>query len=439
MNPMAHLWESTLVATVAAVLALAMRPAPARLRHGVWLLASLKFLVPFSLVTIAGGIAAAWATAITPHELSATVSWLDRSFSFLSIGTTTPTAGIVPALLANTLPVLFGVWAAGAAAILAWRFQQARKTAAVVRASAALDQGREYDALCRLLGRISRPCRIQLRRGDSSLEPAVIGVFRPAIVWPDGLSQRLTDAELEAILAHEVCHVIRRDNLVGYVHVAVEAIFWFHPLVWWLGARLLHERERACDEEVLLMGAHTESYAEGILKVCGFCLRAPAAFAAGVGGSGLSHRIERIMRQPRGASRAPATPWIVAAIAVLMAAPSFAIGMAGAPGTFAGTQDRNNVYKPGDGVKHPVLVREVKPKYTAEAMRAKIQGVVKMAVVVLETGDIGDVRITQSLDNEYGLDDEAVKAVNQWLFKPGMKDDKPVAVEIAIEMSFKLK
>jgi TonB family protein len=62
-----------------------------------------------------------------------------------------------------------------------------------------------------------------------------------------------------------------------------------------------------------------------------------------------------------------------------------------------------------------------------------------MAAVVLETGEIGDVRITQSLDNEYGLDDEAVKALKQWLFKPGTKDNKPVAVEIAVEMSFALK
>ena len=70
-------------------------------------------------------------------------------------------------------------------------------------------------------------------------------------------------------MAHEVCHVRRRDNLTAALHMLVEAAFWFHPLVWWLGARLVAERERACDEAVLRLGRRPEAYAEGILKVCG--------------------------------------------------------------------------------------------------------------------------------------------------------------------------
>jgi len=58
---------------------------------------------------------------------------------------------------------------------------------------------------------------------------------------------------------HEVQHVRRRDNLAAAMHLVVEAIFWFHPLVWWLGARLVEERERACDEEVLRLGNQPES------------------------------------------------------------------------------------------------------------------------------------------------------------------------------------
>jgi beta-lactamase regulating signal transducer with metallopeptidase domain len=301
-------------------------------------------------VSIAGGAVAGWAMAYTPRQLSATVSWLDRSFSILSISAgAMPAAGSMQTLIASALPIVFGVWTAGALTTLVRRFRQARTAIALRRCSGAIERGREHDALRRILDRLPRPRRIELRRSASTLEPAVVGVLRPAIVWPDGLSDRLNDGELESILAHEVCHVVRRDNLAGYIHVAVEMIFWFHPLVWWLGARLLHERERACDEEVLRMGAHTESYAEGILKVCGYCLRAPAAFAAGVCGSALSQRIERIMRQPRGASRAPATRWVIAALAVLIAAPSFAIGVV----TATATQERGTVYKPGDGVKHP--------------------------------------------------------------------------------------
>ena len=91
---------------------------------------------------------------------------------------------------------------------------------------------------------------------------------RPILLWPERISQHLETEHLEAILAHELWHVRRRDNLAAALHMMVEAIFWFHPLVWWLGARLMDERERACDEEVLRLGTRPNVYAEGILRVC---------------------------------------------------------------------------------------------------------------------------------------------------------------------------
>ena len=84
-------------------------------------------------------------------------------------------------------------------------------------------------------------------------------------------------------------------------------------------------------------------------------------------------------------------------------------------------------------------MKEVKPKYNPEAMEAKIQGRIKLEAVVLETGEVGDVEIIESLDKVYGLDDEAVKCLTQWLFEPGTKDGKPVAVRVEVEMSFTLK
>jgi TonB family protein len=87
----------------------------------------------------------------------------------------------------------------------------------------------------------------------------------------------------------------------------------------------------------------------------------------------------------------------------------------------------------------PVPVRSVKPGYTAAAMDAHIEGKVLLAVVVLGDGKVGEVTVTESLDKEYGLDTQAVEAARQWLFKPGMKDGKPVAVLITLEMTSTLK
>ena len=94
---------------------------------------------------------------------------------------------------------------------------------------------------------------------------------------------------------------------------------------------------------------------------------------------------------------------------------------------------------PGKNVTLPSVVREVKPDYTAEAKAAGIQGTVTLKVVVKDDGTVGDIQVTQSLDTKYGLDEQAIKAAKQWVFKPGMKDGKPVAVQIHIELTFTLK
>src|SRR6185437_15001715 len=172
-----------------------------------------------------------------------------------------------------------------------------RRISVGIRNSAPLREGREVKALRRLeqAGGVQRKIEIFLSR--ASLEPGILGIVRPVLVWPQGISDRLEDSHLEAILAHEVWHVRRNDNLAAAIHMIVEAIFWFHPLVWWLGARLVKERERACGEGVLELGGERRAYAEGILKVCEFCLTSPLDCMAGVAGGDLKKRMVSIMTE----------------------------------------------------------------------------------------------------------------------------------------------
>ena len=96
------------------------------------------------------------------------------------------------------------------------------------------------------------------------------------------------------------------------------------------------------------------------------------------------------------------------------------------------------IYKIGDeGVKAPSIIREVKPKYTADAMRRKVEGTVELDAVILADGTVGDVTVKRSLDPD--LDEEAIKATKQWRFRPGTKDGNPVAVQVFIELTFRLK
>jgi protein TonB len=90
------------------------------------------------------------------------------------------------------------------------------------------------------------------------------------------------------------------------------------------------------------------------------------------------------------------------------------------------------------GVSDPELVQNSMPRYTSEAMRAKIQGSVELEAVVRPDGTVGDVRVVRSLDARHGLDQEAIKAAGHWVFKPGLKDGKPVAVLVRLVLTFRL-
>jgi TonB family protein len=96
-------------------------------------------------------------------------------------------------------------------------------------------------------------------------------------------------------------------------------------------------------------------------------------------------------------------------------------------------------YRPGNGVETPRLLKEVKPQYTAQAMRAKIQGEVLLECIVQPDGSVGNVRVVRSLDGAFGLDQEAIKAARQWRFAPGTRQGQPVPVLVTIAIAFTLR
>ena len=104
----------------------------------------------------------------------------------------------------------------------------------------------------------------------------------------------------------------------------------------------------------------------------------------------------------------------------------------------AGAQD-STIYTPGNGVSLPQATKQVKADYTEAAKANRIVGTVMLDVVVLSDGAVGDVTVSKSLDATYGLDESAVAAMKQWAFRPGMKDGKPVAVRVNVEIAFTLR
>jgi bla regulator protein blaR1 len=278
LSPLAnHLWQSTLFACAAWLLTLALRKSPARVRHWVWVVASVKFLIPFSvLIAIGGHIGWRTAPAIAPN-VSVVMGQVSQPFTATTVSS--PMLATVPTGPNPLAAILFGIWACGFIGIsISWWIRWRRITAAV-RAGSALQLRLPIRA-------VSSP---------SFLEPGIFGVFQQVLLLPEGIFEHLTPEQWKAVVAHELCHVRRRDNLIGLMQMFVETVFWFHPLTWWIGKRIFEERERACDEEVVKLGNEPSVYARGILKVCELYLESPLECVAGVSGSNLRKRIEGIM------------------------------------------------------------------------------------------------------------------------------------------------
>jgi beta-lactamase regulating signal transducer with metallopeptidase domain len=264
-----HLWQSSLVALLAACLTLTVRRNAARVRFWLWFVASIKFLLPFAALAALGG----WLSQLFPHALSAPLAIqpamrLSAPARMLPVGHES----------LNLLPWFVALWALGLAAVLGLRLVR------WLRLRALLADAQPF---------ASAP--MPVKTSASLLEPGLVGIVNPVVMLPSGLLAHLAPGEIASILAHEASHLARRDNLTAAIHMLVEALFWFWPPVWLIGARLIAERERACDESVVADGHDPLVYAQGILKVCRFCVQSPLACVSGASGSDLGRRMERIM------------------------------------------------------------------------------------------------------------------------------------------------
>ena len=285
-----HLWQSTVFAAAVWLLSLALRKNYAHSRFRLWMLASVKFLIPFSLlISLGAHLPAKAAPPLVQPDFTLFADEFAQPFPQANVSThpelplaaTAP--GPRPSVVARSFSLwpqtLLGLWAVGALLLAVRWLRRWRAVRQTVRAATPL----------------ALSAGVPVLSSAGVLEPGVFGILRPVLLLPPDIFDRLTPPQLAAVVEHEMCHVRRRDNLLATIHMVVEAVFWFFPLVWWIGARLIEERERACDEAVLAAHNDSETYAEGILKVCKSYVESPLACISGVTGSNLKARIVRIM------------------------------------------------------------------------------------------------------------------------------------------------
>ena len=425
-----HLWQSTVVAIVAAALAWLCRHNRASVRYWIWFAASMKFLIPFAAVR-AFARELPWPDAALPG--SDALAAVNRAFSVSAAPAISPTAYSTLAL----------VWLVGTIVVAARWLREWNRMATIAREAEPATDGPVLDTLRRLehATEIRTPLTAVCSRRN--VEPGIVGIRNPVLVWPRHLSAGLRPEHIEPIVAHELAHVMRRDNLLASFHMMVGFAFWFHPVVWWIGRRLIEERERACDEYVLGLGQSASSYAAGILKTCELCIASPIVNVTGVTGGHLKKRIERIVDERVGAPLNFAERAAVATVAaVVFAAP---IGAGG----WAQSQNGRDVPLPEPSREMPTLSRDLQPEYSVRAVsniedEVRMDCVVKtdekpsdfrMECVVRTDGEPSDIRIVQSRD----LDQAPIGAARQSALGPATRRNKPVPVMMTVGIAFTLK
>ena len=298
-----HIWQSTVFAVGILLLMPLFRNNSAAVRFRLWFAASLKFLFPFSLLADAGHHLFVLLTPAAFVSVLSAIRPAAEPFSLSAPYLAGPAHFSWPHAVA-------AIWALGTMSVVGcwfWRWLPLRE---------ALLAARELP--------VAAPVPVKLVTFPR--EPGLFGIWHPVVLLPECVVQGLSGSEIAAILAHEFSHLRRRDNLLSAAHMLVEAIFWFHPLVWWIGARLVEERERACDESVLAEGNNPQAYAETILKVCRLCVPSPLACAAGISSSDLDARVVAIMAGRSIEDMDPAKQMLLAFLAAIVIAMPLTVG-----------------------------------------------------------------------------------------------------------------
>ncbi|HEY3137286.1 MAG TPA: M56 family metallopeptidase [Blastocatellia bacterium] len=347
-----HLWQATLLSLLAFAAAALLRKGPGRARYAIWLIASAKFVLPSAVFVIIA------------RQLG-----LDFSSMFISNSEIGQGAGIVSQLTTPLMQweesavasetivrghnelfcALTLIWFTGCLAFLAVWWRHRARFRGAIHASRITARTRERETLDRVRAWLKIERKVRLFISQQTIEPGVWGVFRPVVLLPERMAEELDDAELEAVMMHEMIHVARRDNLIANVQRLLCCLLWFHPVVWLLDRLLLVDRERACDEEVMRLGGASEVYASSLLKVLRFCLGWNVAGASNAAGSNLGRRIERIMSTNADLKLSIWHRLAITSIAVLVIALSIAAGFLSGEGVVA--QNR----KPVEGIAGGVV------------------------------------------------------------------------------------
>ena len=358
-----------------------------------------------------------------------------------------PSGMVVPNWFEAHATRLFWLWLAGAlflmirAALAWWRARRVVTTGFEPLASGMEASARRLAAQMGAKG-------VQFRVSARVASALVFGWIKPIIVLPAAALGRLTEGEIEALLAHELAHVLRCDFLINLLQTVAECVLFYHPMVWWVSARMREERELCCDDIAVAVCRDEILYSKALLRLEE--LRMEPALAAT--GGRLALRIRRLLvgQESSRIAVAPALAFVLVfgvSVALLAqnappappeppAPPGAAEPIAPLPPFVDEDRSVYMPYRAGAELEIPRLLHKVEPEYTKEARAARLEGTTMLSVVISSNGIPGEIKVIKSLD--HGLDQKAVEAARKWRFQPVLKNGKTIDQKATIKMSFRI-
>lgn len=418
-----------------AVCALALRHASAASRHAVWT----TVFVAMLLLPLARVVMPEWSVIQLPEWFAQAAERLPAA-PVEGAGSAAPAEGVaaVTAVVdrawwvpVDLWSVVVGAWLVGVLARVLWMGVGMLGTRRLERLARPMDDERVRGRARQSAESLGVRRSIRLLAVSNDAMPVTWGVRTPRVLLPE-VARAWTNDRLDAVLTHELSHVVRNDALSHLVARLATAVWWWHPLVWVAARAAQLDRERACDDLVLTTGTRASDYAADLVTFVS-SLQPPVsdspAVLAMARRSQLEGRVMAILESGvnrRGVSQAG----ILAAMLVMVLVWPLA---AARP---AIQEQEQQPVRVGSGIKPPMKIKDVRPAYPPAAMAEGRQGIAIVEAVIGADGTVTDAKVIRSIGND--LDVAAIDAVRQWVFRPTMLNGQAVPVIMTVTVKFTL-
>ncbi|QNF33003.1 M48 family metalloprotease [Adhaeribacter swui] len=303
------LWQGALVAVVLSVLLILLQRHSARLRYAVATSALLATLLIAGITFIRtyqqASVSATLASRVNPITTTPEVAASNKTKADLSAATSTKPV-LRGAILVNFkyyfskhLPAVVLVWLLGMLTMLL-KFLGGLAYVQRLKYTKIYPLGQAWhNRLTSIAHNLGVTQTIQLFESTLVKTPLVIGYFKPVILLPFGTIAGLSPDQVEAILAHELAHIYRKDYLLNMLQTVVEILFFYNPATWWISDYVRVERENCCDDQAIAWCGNPLTYARALTHLQAISVNAPQLALAFAGKDGsLLGRVKRLVQKP---------------------------------------------------------------------------------------------------------------------------------------------